>query len=172
MLQNGDRFYPAMLEAIRQAKDTDQLRGLHLRFGRRPAATFIEAFKERARAGRRGPAAARLVRLVQAEARGTAGELQDAGVKLEFFRPLALRNLVRMYRRTHRRAIVIDGRIGFTGGAAVSDKWKGNAGTPKEWRDSMTRVTGAAGDRRPVGVRRQLGLLLRRGDRGPAVLSR
>jgi cardiolipin synthase len=70
-------------------------------------------------------------------------KLKDAGVKLEFFRPLSLRNLVRMYRRTHRRAIVIDGIVGFTGGAAISDKWRGDGRTPKEWRDSMTRVTGA-----------------------------
>jgi cardiolipin synthase len=53
-----------------------------------------------------------------------------------------LRNLVRFYRRTHRRAIVIDGRVGFTGGAAVSKKWKGNVNNQHEWRDSMTRVTG------------------------------
>ena len=55
---------------------------------------------------------------------------------------MGLRNLVRIYKRTHRRAIVIDGRIGFTGGAAVSKKWKGNVNNQHEWRDSMTRVTG------------------------------
>jgi cardiolipin synthase A/B len=69
-------------------------------------------------------------------------ELEAAGVKLERFRPLAVRNLVRIYRRTHRRAIVIDGRIGFTGGAAISKKWVGDTRSPHEWRDSMTRVTG------------------------------
>jgi cardiolipin synthase len=69
--------------------------------------------------------------------------LEEAGVRLAFFRPFALRNLVRMYRRTHRRAMVIDGVVGFTGGAAISNKWRGDARTPKEWRDSMTRVTGA-----------------------------
>ena len=58
------------------------------------------------------------------------------------FRPLALRNLARLYRREHRRATVIDGRIGFTGGAAISKKWKGNVTNNHEWRDSMTRVTG------------------------------
>jgi cardiolipin synthase A/B len=58
------------------------------------------------------------------------------------FRPLGLRNLVRIYRREHRRATVIDGQIGFTGGAAISKKWKGNVTNNHEWRDSMTRVTG------------------------------
>jgi cardiolipin synthase len=68
--------------------------------------------------------------------------LQEAGVKIERFRPLALRNLVRIYRRTHRRAIVVDGRIAYIGGAAVSHKWAGDVRNAHEWRDSMTRVTG------------------------------
>jgi cardiolipin synthase len=69
-------------------------------------------------------------------------ELTKAGVIVGRFRPPSLKNLVRFYKRTHRRAIVIDGRIGFTGGAAVSKKWKGNVNNPHEWRDSMTQVTG------------------------------
>jgi cardiolipin synthase len=50
--------------------------------------------------------------------------------------------LTRYHRRNHRRAIVVDGTVGFTGGAAVGDKWLGSARTPEEWRDSMVRVTG------------------------------
>ena len=130
-----------MLEAIRQAKDTINFE-VYIFESDQTGETFIQAFEERAREG----VEVRLlldwfgsIRLKSRDRR----RLKDAGVKLEFFRPLALRNLVRMYRRTHRRAIVIDGRIAFTGGAAVSDKWKGNAGTPKEWRDSMSRLTGA-----------------------------
>jgi cardiolipin synthase len=69
-------------------------------------------------------------------------DLKQAGVKLHRFRPICLRDLIRIYRRNHRRAIVIDGRIGFTGGAAVSKKWKGNVRNRHEWRDSMTRITG------------------------------
>ncbi len=141
ILQNGDRFYPAMLEAIGGAKDTINCE-VYIFDSDETGRKFIEAFIERARAG----VEVRLlldwfgsIRLKRADRR----ELRNAGVKLEFFRPLALRNLVRMYRRTHRRAIVIDGTIGFTGGAAVSDKWRGDTRNPKEWRDSMTRVTGA-----------------------------
>jgi cardiolipin synthase A/B len=141
ILQNGDRFYPAMLEAIRGAKDTINFE-VYIFHSDETGRTFIEAFTERARAG----VEVRLlldwfgsIRLKRADSR----ELRNAGVKLEFFRPFALRNLVRMYRRTHRRAIVIDGRVAFTGGAAVSDKWRGDSRNPKEWRDSMTRLTGA-----------------------------
>jgi cardiolipin synthase len=129
-----------MLEAIRAAKDTVNFEVYIFE----PDATgrqFIDAFKERARAGVE-------VRLML-DAFGSfkltkryRDELRQAGVRVERFRPLTLRNLVRFYRRTHRRAIVIDGRIGFTGGAAVSDKWKGNVNNKHEWRDSMTRVTG------------------------------
>jgi cardiolipin synthase A/B len=141
ILQNGDQFYTAMLDAIRGAKDSIHFE-IYIFDSDETGRTFIEAFKERARAG----VEVRLlldwfgsIRLKRVHRR----ELRDAGVKLELFRPLGLRNLVRMYRRTHRRAIVIDGRIGFTGGAAISNKWKGDVRNPKEWRDSMTRVTGS-----------------------------
>ncbi len=141
LLQNGDRFYPAMLEAIRSAKDTVNFE-VYIFESDATGREFIEAFKERAQAG----VEVRLlldwfgsIRLKRADSRG----LRDAGVKLEFFRPPSLRNLVRMYRRTHRRAVVIDGMVAFTGGAAVSNKWQGDTRTPHQWRDSMTRVTGA-----------------------------
>jgi cardiolipin synthase len=141
LLQNGDRFYPAMLEAIRGARHSINFE-VYIFESDDTGREFIEAFKERARAG----VEVRLLldafgsfKLKRAHRR----ELLEAGVRLKFFRPLALRNLVRLYRRTHRRAIVIDGRIGFTGGAAISNKWRGDTRTPKEWRDSMTRVTGA-----------------------------
>jgi cardiolipin synthase len=141
ILQNGDRFYPAMLEAIGGARDTINFE-LYIFDSDETGRRFIAALTERARAG----VEVRVlldwfgsIRLKRADCR----ELRNAGVKLEFFRPFAPRNLVRMYRRTHRRAIVIDGLVAFTGGAAVSDKWKGDTRTPKEWRDSMTRLTGA-----------------------------
>jgi cardiolipin synthase A/B len=69
-------------------------------------------------------------------------EMTRGGVRVEAFRPFNLRHLVRIYRRTHRRAIVIDGRIAFTGGAAIAKKWAGDVRTKHEWRDSMIRVTG------------------------------
>jgi cardiolipin synthase len=140
ILQNGDAFFPAMLEAIRSARDSVNFETYIFEpdeVGRQ----FIDAFKDRARAGVE-------VRLVLdgfgaiKMTKRYRKELQEAGVMVTRFRSLSLRNLVRFYRRTHRRAIVIDGTVGFTGGAAVSKKWKGNVGNPHEWRDSMTRVTG------------------------------
>ena len=140
LLQNGDAFYPAMLTAIREARDSINFETYIFEpdeIGRQ----FIDAFKERAQAGIEvrllvdGFGAKKLKRRYR-------DELSQAGVRVQRFRPLGLRNLVRVYRREHRRATVIDGRVGFTGGAAISKKWKGNVTNTHEWRDSMTRVTG------------------------------
>jgi cardiolipin synthase len=140
LLQNGDAFFPAMLDAIRSARDSVNFETYIFEpdeIGRQ----FMDAFKDRARAGAEvrllldGFGAIKMTKRYRKE-------LQEAGVIVSRFRSFGLRNLVRFYRRTHRRAIVIDGRVGFTGGAAVSKKWKGNVSNPHEWRDSMTRVTG------------------------------
>jgi cardiolipin synthase A/B len=140
LLQNGDAFYPAMLQAIRAARDSVNFE-TYIFEPDEIGLQFMEAFKERARAGVE-------VRLLIDAFGGHKlrkryrDDLCQAGVKVVRFRPLALRNLVRMYRRVHRRATVIDGCVGFTGGAAISKKWKGNVTNKHEWRDSMTRVTG------------------------------
>jgi cardiolipin synthase len=140
ILQNGDAFYPAMLEAIRKAQDSVNFE-VYIFEPDEIGRQFIDAFKDRARAGVE-------VRLLLDGFGGIKmkkryrDELREAGVTVARFRPFGLRSLVRFYKRTHRRAIVIDGRIGFTGGAAVSKKWKGDVSNPHEWRDSMTRVTG------------------------------
>lgn len=140
ILQNGDAFYPPMLEAIRHAKDTVNFE-VYIFEPDEIGRQFMDAFKERARAGVE-------VRLLLDGFGGMKmtkryrDELKEAGVVVTRFRPFSLRNLVRFFKRTHRRAIVIDGTTAFTGGAAVSKKWKGNVGTPHEWRDSMTQVTG------------------------------
>jgi cardiolipin synthase A/B len=140
LLQNGDQFFPAILEALRAAKDSIHFE-VYIFEPDEVGREFMETFKERAKAGVE-------VRLLLDGFGGMKmrkrhrDELQAAGVRISRFRPPSLRSLVRFYRRTHRRAIVVDGQIGFVGGAAVSVKWKGNVGSAHEWRDSMTRVTG------------------------------
>jgi cardiolipin synthase A/B len=140
ILQNGDAFFSAMLEAVRGAQDSINFE-VYIFEPDEIGVQFIEAFKERARAGVE-------VRLLLDGFGGMKmnkkqrDQLEKVGVKVSRFRPFSLRSLVRFYRRTHRRAIVIDGRIGFTGGAAIAAKWKGDVRNAHEWRDSMTRVTG------------------------------
>ena len=72
----------------------------------------------------------------------TIDAMKKAGVRVETFRPLRLGKLTRFHQRNHRRAIVIDGEVGFTGGMAVGDKWLGDADSKEHWRDTMVKVTG------------------------------
>ena len=68
--------------------------------------------------------------------------LVAAGGKVQKFRTPKFGKLTRFHRRNHRRSIVIDGEIGFTGGMAVADIWLGNAQDTEHWRDIMFKVTG------------------------------
>ena len=68
--------------------------------------------------------------------------LERAGASVATFRPLGLGWLSRAHKRNHRRAIVIDGETGFTGGAGVADVWLGDAGSPEQWRDDLVKVSG------------------------------
>jgi cardiolipin synthase len=141
ILQNGCRFFPAMLDAIRGARETVNFQ-VYIFESDPVGQRFVDAFEERARAG--------VEVRVLLDGFGSwrfkkrdRDRLRRAGVKLEFFRPLRLLTLVRAFKRDHRRAIVVDGRVAFTGGAAVAKKWDGDARDKEEWRDSMARLTGA-----------------------------
>jgi cardiolipin synthase len=69
---------------------------------------------------------------------------EDLGGKVKVFHSFTIApwNIAHNQKRNHRRAIVIDGKIGYTGGMAISDTWLGNARNSNEWRDMMFRVTG------------------------------
>ncbi len=70
-------------------------------------------------------------------------KFKEAGGIVARFRTPSLGRLWRLNRRNHRRAIIVDGKIGFTGGMAVGDKWGGQASKPDEWRDTMFEFSGA-----------------------------
>src|SRR4051795_1281164 len=114
LLQNGDAFYPAMLQAIRDARDTINFE-TYIFEPDEIGQQFLDAFKERARAGVE-------VRLLidgfggMKLKRGYRDDLTKAGVTVHRFRPLGLRNLVRIYRRGDRPAPLIAGKKGFTAG--------------------------------------------------------
>ena len=142
MLQNGDQFYPAMLEAIRDAQGHDQLRGLHLRARRDRPPVHGRVHGAGARGGR-GADPARRVRLVASCKRRHRQELMRRRREGGAIPP------ARRAQSGARSTAAPTGEpswstaaIGFTGGAAISKKWAGNVRTPHEWRDSMTRVTG------------------------------
>jgi cardiolipin synthase len=140
LLNNGDRFYPALLTAIGSARRSVTFLAYIWQDGE-VSARVLEALGDRARRGVEVRLLLDAFGAAQAPRDGIAA-LEAAGVRVGYFRPVRFGMLTRLHRRNHRRAIVVDGAVGFTGGAAVSDKWKGDARSPEEWRDSMVRVTG------------------------------
>jgi cardiolipin synthase len=140
LLNDGDQFYPALFEAIAEARASVNVMAYIWRPGEVVDRLF-DALVERARAGTE-------VRVLvdgfggRYLPRGHLARLEEAGGMWAHFRPLRLGTLTRFFRRNHRRAIVMDGRVGFTGGAAFADDWLGHSQDPDHWRDSMVRVTG------------------------------
>jgi cardiolipin synthase len=139
---NGDEFFPAMLEAIESATNSitmEQYIFWDGRVGRR----FAEAFSERARKG----VAVKL--LVDAVGSSTLGEeilkiLEAGGCQLAWHKPIHWYTLDRINHRNHRKSLIVDGRIAFTGGAGIGDHWLGSAENPREWREVQIRVEGPA----------------------------
>ena len=73
-------------------------------------------------------------------------QLEDAGIEVHSFRKPGWKNLYKVQQRMHIRSVVIDGRIGYTGGFGVDDRWNGNGREPEQWRDTNVRVVGPAVD--------------------------
>ncbi|WP_311239226.1 MULTISPECIES: phospholipase D-like domain-containing protein [unclassified Xanthomonas] len=140
VLQNGHEIFPAMLAAIRGAQRTITFE-TYIYWSGEIGREFSEALSDRARAGVKvrvtidwGGSLKMDPSLVE--------EMTDAGVEVHRYRPLTWYNLHRVNNRTHRKLLVIDGRIGFTGGVGVADQWMGDAQDPEHWRDSHYRIEG------------------------------
>ena len=139
-LQNGDEIFPAMLEAIRSAQQTITFE-TYIYWSGEIGKQFADALSERARAGVEVNVIIDWVGSVSMEEERLQ-QLQDAGVRLQRYRPLHWYNLGRLNNRTHRKLLTIDGRIGFTGGVGIGDPWQGNAQDPDHWRDMHFRIEG------------------------------
>lgn len=138
--QNGDQIFPAMLEAIRGARRTINME-TYIYWSGDTGQTFADALCERARAG----VAVHLVVDWAGSIRmddALLGTMQDAGVRVEHYRPLRWYNLGRLNNRTHRKLLVVDGRVGFTGGVGIADQWSGHAQDPDHWRETHFRIEG------------------------------
>jgi cardiolipin synthase len=141
VLTNGEVFYEAELEAIRAAKESVNIEAYIFQKGELTR-RFVEALTERARAGVE-------VRMVL-DAIGSFAtwesyfkELRAAGGRVSWYHPLRWATLARFNNRTHREIIVVDGRVGFVGGAGFADHWYKAQGPKKpRWRDTMFRVEG------------------------------
>jgi cardiolipin synthase len=140
LLDNGDAFFPVVVEAIRGARSSVHWMAYIWEPGKASDLVFA-ALTERARAGVEVRVLLDGLGCFRAPSEGIEA-LKAAGGQVAWFRALRFGKILRFHKRNHRRAIVMDGRLGYTGGMAVGDKWLGNARNPEEWRDSMTEVTG------------------------------
>jgi cardiolipin synthase A/B len=138
--QNGDEIFPAMLAAIRSARRTITFE-TYIYWSGEIGRTFADALIERARAGVRVHV---LLDWVGSQKIDDAllASMRAAGVEIELYRPLHWYHLARLNNRTHRKLLVVDGRVGFTGGVGIADKWSGHAEDPEHWRDSHYRAEG------------------------------
>ena len=139
-LANGDRIFPAMLEAIRGAQRT-VLFETFIYWSGDIGEEFADALSERARAGVRVHVLIDWVGSIRVD-RALLAKMKDAGVEAEMFHPLRWYNLGRINNRTHRKLLVVDGRIAFTGGVGIAPPWTGDAQDPDHWRDMHFRVEG------------------------------
>ena len=141
-LENGEQIFPAMLEAVRSAQRTINFE-TYIYWSGRVGKQFADALSERARAGVKVNV---LVDWVGSQKMddALAEQMQAAGVEIQRYHPLHWYNLGRLNNRTHRKLLVVDGRIGFTGGVGIADQWAGSAQDPDHWRDSHYRLEGPA----------------------------
>lgn len=140
LLENGDKIFPAMLEAIRSAQRSITFE-TYIYWSGEIGKTFADALKERALAGVAVHVMLDWAGSAKMEAR-LLDELTNAGVQLERYHPLRWHSINRLNNRTHRKLLVVDGKIGFTGGVGVADQWRGHAQDPEHWRDLHFRVVG------------------------------
>lgn len=141
-LVNGDRIFPAMLAAIRSAQKTICFE-TYIYWKGRIGKEFADALAERARAGVKVHV---LVDWFGSEKMDeeSINEMGRAGVEILRFRKPDWYSLHHLNHRTHRKILVVDGRVGFTGGVGIADEWSGNAQDPDHWRDTHFRIEGPA----------------------------
>src|SRR5262249_32745345 len=140
VLLNGDEIFPAMLTAIRRAKTTITFANFVYEKGD-IAREMTEALAERCRAG---VGVNVLLDAVGSSHMPSAYKehMKRSGCHVATYHSLNPLALKRINHRNHRRVLVVDGRVGFTGGTGVGDKWTGNGRSPDHWRQTDVRVEG------------------------------
>src|SRR6202158_1067606 len=140
LFQNGDEIFPPMLAAIRASQSTIHFATYVYWAGDVPR-EFAKALSDAAQRGV-------MVRLVL-DSEGTdrmprelVDQMCDAGCKVTWFRRMRWFDWMKYNHRAHRRLLIVDGKIGFTGGVGIADEWSGHAQSPSHWRDTHVRLTG------------------------------
>ena len=140
VLNNGDEFYPAMLEAIANAKKTITME-TYIYWAGQIGRQFALAMADRARAG------VSVKLLLDAIGSATIGKeilqiLKEGGCEIAWYNRIWLRTMGHFNNRNHRKSLIVDGRVAFTGGAGIGDQWNGDARTKKHWHDIQVHVEG------------------------------
>ena len=141
-LRNGDEIFPAMLRAIATARQTINFE-TYIYWSGDIGRKFSAALAERAREGVEVNVTLDWLGSNKMEG-AIIDQMKQAGVRVERYRPLSWYSLDRVNHRTHRKLLVIDGHIAFTGGVGIADQWLGHAQDPQHWRDSHFLVEGPA----------------------------
>ena len=142
LFNNGDEFYPAMLTAIEKAEFSITIEA-YIYWAGDIGLRFARALATRAQDG----VAVKI--LLDAVGSATIGSeilktLESGGCQLAWYNRIRWYTVGRFNHRTHRKSLIVDGRIGFTGGAGIADVWLGNAEDPDHWRDMQIRLEGPA----------------------------
>ena len=142
LLNNGDRFYPAMLRDVELAEHSITIEA-YIYWDGEIGLTFAKAL---AAAAQRGVKVKLLLDAIGSQSIGNeiCKILEDGGCHLGWYNPIRLTRLRRINHRTHRKSLIIDGYVGYTGGAGIADQWTGDAHDSEHWRDIQIRMEGPA----------------------------
>jgi cardiolipin synthase len=142
ILHNGDEFYPVMLEEIGRAQSSITIEA-YIYWAGEIGRRFAETLAAKASEG------IPVKILLDSVGSATIGSeiletLEKGGCQLAWYNRIRWYTIGQFNHRTHRKSLIIDGRVGFTGGAGIADVWLGNAQSPEHWRDTQIRITGPA----------------------------
>ena len=142
LLNNGDEFYPVMLREIAGAQTSITIEA-YIYWEGEIGRMFAVALAERAKAG------VRVKILLDAVGSSRIGAdileiLESGGCQIAWYNPIKWYTVGRFNNRTHRKSLIIDGCVGFTGGAGIADQWLGHAQDTQHWRDTQVRIEGPA----------------------------
>jgi cardiolipin synthase A/B len=142
-LVNGDQIFPPMLQAIRDARKSVDFE-TYIYWRGQVAQQFTDALCDRASHGVKVHVIIDTVGSDKLD-RKYVKQMKDAGAKVVLYHPLRWYDWTsanKLNNRTHRKLLIVDGQVGFTGGVAVADEWLGNADSPKHYRDNHYRIQG------------------------------
>ena len=142
LLQNGIEIFPALFEAIAAARESIHFSTFIYESGRVPT-RFADAVSAAARRGVE-------VRIVL-DSRGSKKippalikQMRDAGCQVRWFRSIQWFSWAKYNHRNHRKLLIVDGKLAFTGGVGIADEWDGKGDSPAHWRDTHVRIVGPA----------------------------